>query len=259
MTGYKMPMFMKGNLLTQDMLNALKEYELQISESYFAGYSDGIITGLDIQVTKGVIYIGKGIVKYQNRLFFIPDNTTVQIQPIDAWQTVRLVFGDIEITKTFAEQDMEIEVSRNTQHEEKSIEICRVRLQDGARLRSDYRNFEDMKTEFDTVNVIEAQWAAYGKESISPVILREFAKEAEKCTLGNQQDMMFVQQILNQNGKALNRELIEFYLNNRQEKKNPQYTNIEIYQGLCNVLKQIKTGKAQTTENRRPRRVLVDY
>ena len=70
---------------------------------------------------------------------------------------------------------------------------------------------------------------------------------------------MFVQQILNQNGKALNRELIEFYLNNRQEKKNPQYTNIEIYQGLCNVLKQIKTGKVQATENRRPRRVLVDY
>ena len=34
MTGYKMPMFTKGNLLTQDMLNALKEYELQISENY---------------------------------------------------------------------------------------------------------------------------------------------------------------------------------------------------------------------------------
>lgn len=259
MTGYRMPIFTKGNLLTQDMLNALKEYELQISENYFTGYSDGIITGLDIQVTKGVIYIGKGIVKYQNHLFFILDNTAIPIQPIDAWQTVRLVFGDIEITKTFAEQEIEIEVSQNIQHEEKSIEICRVRLQDGARLRSDYRNFEDMKTEFDTVNVIEAQWAAYGKESISPVILREFAKEAEKCNLSNPADVTFLMRLLESDGKAINRKLIQYYLDIRLEKKDKDYTNREIYEGLCKILKQLRTGKAQTTENRRPRRLLVDY
>lgn len=136
------------------------------------------------------------------------------------------------------------------------MEICRVRLQDGARLRSDYRNFEDMKTEFDTVNVIEAQWAAYGKESISPVILREFAKEAEKCNLSNPADITFLMRLLESDGKAINRKLIQYYLDTRLEKKDKDYTNREIYEELCMILKQLRIGKAQTTENRR---LQVDY
>ena len=47
MAGYSMPIFSKGSLLSQDMLEALKEYGLQVTQNYFAGYTDGIIAGAE--------------------------------------------------------------------------------------------------------------------------------------------------------------------------------------------------------------------
>lgn len=258
MTGFNMPIFSKGNLLSQEMLEAIRDFEVQFAENTYAGYTDGIITGTRVYVEQGMVYIGKGIIKYQDRLFFISENTRVVIRPVDDWQAVKVVFSDVEKTKTFEKQEMTIEVSRNLQRERNKIEICRVRLQDGARLRSDYRNLEDMNTMFDTINVIEAQWSAYGKNSIHPQILMEFAKEARKGNVENSQDIAFLQQILNYNGQALNRDLIQFYLDSRLEKKGEEYTNHEIYQGLCKVLKQMRTGVEQRPEMRRPRRMIVD-
>ena len=210
MKGYKMPIFAKGSLLSQEMLEALKDFEVGFAKNSYTGYSDGIIAGVKVHVTQGVIYIDNGIVKYQDKIFFISDNTKVPISPDNKWQAVKIVFMDAENTATFETQGMSIEVTENLEHESCKIEICRVRLQDGARLRSDYRNFEDMSTEFDTINVIDAQWAAYGKESINPLVLHEFAKEAIKYNIDNSQDITFIHQILNNNGHAINRELIQF-------------------------------------------------
>ncbi len=253
-----MPLFSKGNLLSQEMLEAMRDYEIQFAQNIYAGYSDGIVTGLNIYVEQGTVYIGQGIVKYQNRLFFISNKTQVYINPVNEWQVLKLVFSDVERTRTFEKQEMTIEVTGNLQKERNKIEICRVRLQDGARLRSEYRNLEDMRTEYDTINVLDAQWAAHEKSSINPQILMEFAKEAGKVKLENPQDIVFLQQILNNNGQALSRDLIQFYLDNRVEKKAEDYTNLEIYQGLCRVLKQIRNGVEQRTEMRRPRRMIVD-
>lgn len=258
MTGFSMPLFSKGNLLSQEMLEAMRDYEIQFAQNNYAGYSDGIITGVNIHVEQGIVYIGQGIIKYQDKLFFVSENTQVIVRPVNDWQVLKLVFSDVERTRTFEKQEMTIEVSGNLQKERNKIEICRVRLQDGARLRSEYRNLEDMRTEFDTINILEAQWAAYKKSSIHPRILMEFAKEARMAKLENPQDIVFIQQILNSDGKAVNRDLIQFYLDSKLGKKTEDYTNIEIYQGLCAVLKQIKTGMNQSTEIRRPRRMIVD-
>lgn len=253
-----MPLFSKGNLLSQEMLESMRDYEIQFAQNIYAGYSDGIITGLKVSVEQGIVYIEQGIIKYQDRLFFISEKTQVYIRPINDWQVLKLVFADVERTRTFEKQEMTIEVSGNLQKERNKIEICRVRLQDGARLRSEYRNLEDMRTEYDTINVLDAQWAAYEKSSINPQILMEFAKEARKGNLENSQDVTFLQQILNSNGQALDRDLIQFYLDSRLGKKEEDYTNLEIYQGLCRALKQIRSGVEQRTEMRRPRRMIVD-
>ena len=258
MTGFKIPIFSKGNLLSQEMLEAIKDFEIQFAQNMYSGYTDGIVTGTKVYVEQGSIYIGQGIIKYQNRLFFISENTRVAVGPADDWQAIKLVFSDVEKTRNFEKQEMTIEVSRNLMKERNKIEICRVKLQNGAHLRSEYRNLEDMNTMFDTINVIEAQWAAYGKDSINPQILQEFAQEARKGSITNPQDISFVQQILNNKGQAIDRDLIQFYLDNRLEKKAEEYTNQEIYQGLCKVLRQMRTGVEHTQEIRRPRRMIVD-
>ncbi len=258
MPGFKMPLFSKGNLLSQEMLEAIRDYELHLAQNIYCGYSDGIISGAKISVKQGTVFVGQGIVKYEDRIFMISEDVQVRINPTGAWQTINLVFGERESTRTFEKQEMNIEVSENLQKERNKIEICRVRLQDGARLRSEYRNLEDMRTEFDTINVLEAQWAAYGKSSIHPQILMEFVKEANKGRIENSQDIVFVQQILNGNGQALNRDLVQYYLDYRLDQKVENYTNWDIYQGLCRVLKQIRSGVEQRTEMRRPRRMIID-
>ena len=258
MTGYRMPVFSKGSLLSQEMLETLKDYELRISENYFAGYADGIISGLDIKTSQGVVYIGQGLIRFHGRLFFIPENTRMAVHPNNEWQCIKAVFSDFEKNDNFEKQEMKIELSCNLEHEESAIEICRIRLQNGARLRCEYRGLEDMDTEYDTVNLIESQWSAYGTESIHPAILREFVREAKKCSLSHPADTAFVMQLTADDGRAVNREFIRLYLENRVEKKEREYTNREIYQGLCRALKLIKTGETQTMEKRKPRRLLVD-
>lgn len=258
MLGFKMPLFSKGNLLSQDMLETLRDYEVQLAQNLYGGYSDGIISGAEIIVKQGAVCIGPGMVKFEDRIFMIEEVTEVRINPVDAWQAIKLIFGKLESTRSFEKQEMTIEVTQNLSKEQNKIEICRVRLQNGAHLRSEYRNLEDMRTEFDTVNILEAQWAAYGKSSIHPQILMEFAKEAGKGNVENPQDIVFLQQILNSNGQALNRDLVKFYLDSRLGKKEEDYTNFEIYQGLCRVLRQIRSGVEQRTDMRRPRRMIVD-
>lgn len=258
MIGFKMPIFSKGNLLSQEMLESIRDFEIQFAQNNYIGYTDGIVTGIKVHVEQGSIYIGQGIIKYQDRLFFISEDTRVTIGPVDDWQAIKVVFSDVEKTRNFEKQEMTIEVSRNLQKERNKIEICRVKLQNGAHLRSEYRNLEDMNTMFDTINIIEAQWAAYGKESIHPLILQEFAKEARKGSITNPHDISFVQQILNSKGQAVDRDLIQFYLDNRLERKAGEYTNQEIYEGLCKVLRQMRTGTEHTSETRRPRRMIVD-
>ena len=258
MIGYRMPVFSKGSLLSQEMLETLKNYELQISENYFTGYADGIIAGVDIKASQGVVYIGKGLLRFHGRLFFIPENTRIAVHPNNEWQCVKAIFADFEKNDNFEKQEMKIELSRNLEHEESAIEICRIRLQNGARLRCEYRGLEDMDTEYDTINLIESQWSAYGRESIHPAILREFAREAKKCSLSHPADTAFVMQLAGDDGRAVNRELIQYYLESRLEKKEREYTNREIYQGLCKALRLIKTGETQTMEKRKPRRLLVD-
>lgn len=258
MTGFKIPIFSKGNLLSQEMLEAIRDFEIQFAQNLYCGYSDGIITGTRIYVEQGCIYIGQGIVKYQNRLFFLSEDTRVTVGSVDDWQAIKLVFADVEKTRNFEKQEMSMEVTGNLGRERNKIEICRVKLQNGAHLRSEYRNLEDMSTMYDTVNLIDAQWAAYGKDSIHPQILQQFAKEAAKGSLTNPQDIIFVQQILNCKGQAIERDLVRFYLDNRLEKKAEEYTNQEIYQGLCKVLRQMRIGTEQTQETRRPRRMIVD-
>lgn len=257
MKDYRVPIFKKGNLLTHEMLDAMMQYSIGFAEYSYTGYSDGVLTGCGVHGESGVIYAEKGLV-YQNGNLITFEGGSVKASPANEWQAVKLCIADMEHSQNYSERQMRICVTTKLERERNSIELCRVKLQKGAVIRSVYQSYEDFDTEYDTVNQIHAQWAAHGSESISPAILNGFAADAMKCSISDARDISFMQQILSYSGRALPRKAVQYYIAVRQGRDYRELTNEEIYKQLGAILRQIRTGKAPEAAARKDRRIIVD-
>lgn len=258
MLGYRMPIYKNGCLLTKEMMEVLRDYTVLSSVYAYEGYSDGIINGVDVEVNCGSIQIKRGMVKYKDALFFIPDHTTIPLRATNEWQSIKIIFADQEAGTEFTSVQMEIAADTDLGRRDNRIEICRIRLQNGAALRKEYSGFDDMGTEYDTVNLLEAQWAAYGQPGIHPRILKEFAREADGLAGKEAADIAFLMQIHNLQGRTCERDCIRYYLNEKNRETKDRYTNAEIYTGLKSALRQMKSGRGRQAEHRAQRRILVD-
>lgn len=256
---YKIPVFEHGSVLTQDMLNRIKEYSIEGKNLEYQGFSNGILQGCQVSVLDHMIQVNPGMLLFEKGLFMISEPIKVPYFADNSWLSVKFKFGNETKERNFMVRELDVIVTPSVKEEENTIEICRFRLQRGAMLRSNYRSLQDMSTEFDTLNVIEAEWAAYGESSVSSLVLEQFAKDAIKKNIQNQDDFYFVEQILSLQGKTMNRSVIELYLSKRLQKPYQKMTNDEIYKGLCEVLKVFQNGSmGSPSRMRENRRIIVD-
>ncbi len=259
MAGFKIPVFESGTVLTQEMLESLKNYAIDLGTLGLAGYSDGIVSGCGVTMSGNILYVNRGIIMFAGNLYFLPQEMKIMIHPGNDWQVLRLQVGSMSRDKNFLIGELRLELTSDLTETQNKIEICRFRLQNGAMLRNQYRDFNDLSTEFDTINEIYAQWSGYQKKTISNRILIEFAKEARKKNTQNPQDILFIQQILMLNGKSMSREAILYYLSVRLNKPYKDMSNEEIYRSFCEVLRTCKFGTdMQRTRTREDRRIIVD-
>ena len=259
MAGFKIPVFENGTVLTQEMLNAMKANILDSEQLPYINYANGILSGCEVSMSGNMVYVHEGIVIFQRNLYFLSKEMKITVRPSQDWQVLRFHIGNVNQNKNFMIGEMQLELSDHLQGNENEIEICRFRLQNGALLRNSYRNFQDMGTEFDTVNEVYAQWSGYQESSVSFRVLCEFAKEALKGTISDQLDIMMVHQILNLNGTTMNRQALQFYVANRTGREYRQLSNMDIYRGLQEILRMMQ-GASQSTNmrSRENRRILVD-
>ena len=117
---------------------------------------------------------------------------------------------------------------------EQELELARFKLQAGARLRSDYVDFYDYETEFDTVNRIYVPYAAPDHPGIWPQILKSFARELLKYAVTDPWDCAFCLQCL-QRKEAMPYEAVRAYLHARLG-QNKEYTNMQMYGALKRIL-----------------------
>lgn len=258
MKGYKIPIFQRGSLLTQEMLDAMKQYMVEVTTALYTEYSDGILRGMKVQVSDGILTVGSGLVKYKDALLVITECESIPVMENNEMQLVKLQIKDKEIGTEFEIIEMNLIMDGNTEKKNNEIEICRMQVQNGAKLRNDYRSLEDMSTTYDTVQLINADYAAYREKGIHPQILEQFAKEVRESRRKEPEDICFLQQIYGIQGGTCNRGLLEFYLSEKLKGKAAGYTNEEIYRGLCTVLRQLKTGVPMRSSVREPRRMIVD-
>lgn len=258
MTGYKIPIFKRGSILTQEMLEAMKQYMVDVTAAGFLEYGDGIICGLKTAVSDGILTIGGGLVKYNGTILVLDGSESVPVFEKNELQFVKLSITDKEIGTDFECVNVHLIIDSDTEKKNNEIEICRMQVQNGARLRNDYRSLEDMGTAYDTLQLIHADYAGYKEPGIHPQILEQFAKELRESRGKGPEDICFLQQIYGMQGRSLNRGLIEFYLSEKLKGKASGYTNEEIYKGLCSILRQQKNGMPERSRIREPRRMIVD-
>lgn len=252
------PLYEKGNILTEDMLESMKQYTLDYSMLIMDGYSDGIVRGFELNAAGGLLNVGRGIVRFQGQVYLLPKHMTVPYEPVRQEMVLKLILKGESRTKHFICKEALLQLDHNEEKKSTEIEICRFKLQEGATLRNNYQNFADYSTEFDTIQEIQADWAAYGEKSISPRILKAFASEAMETSLADPVDVMFCQQILCLKGETLNRQAVSFYIRKKLGEELTGTSNEALYQKLLKILNKLKNERkgAENAPARRQRFVI---
>lgn len=257
MIGKMVPLFTRGNILTKEMLEALKEYAVKSGELSYIGYSDGILRGCNITTTEDLITLNQGIMIFNEIAYYITEPMTIEYHPTNEWNVLKASLQGEVRTDNFISRKIELTLVAENQVSEDDIEICRFKLQKGARLRYKYKDFKDLSTEYDTINELNSKWAAFKETSISPKILQAFYEETVKSSLTDMQDISFFQLISNLKGEAVNRATLSMYICNKIGKEYQLCSNKEIYDGLREALRQLKGGKATTGHTPLRNRVII--
>lgn len=71
------------------------------------------------------------------------------------------------------------------------MELCHFKLKEGARLRTECKDFYDIQTEYDTWNLAHATWSAAGGNSLSKEVTDFFAREELACEKIEEGDCQF--------------------------------------------------------------------
>ncbi len=75
------PIFEKGLILKQHMLEALRDYPYDFVSAVFSGMGDGIIEGLEISIPdENHFCISEGIVKTKGKIYFITQKTLIKAE-----------------------------------------------------------------------------------------------------------------------------------------------------------------------------------
>ncbi|MBN1055180.1 hypothetical protein DVW05_07420 [Clostridium botulinum] len=253
------PLFETGRLLKIDMLNELRDYPRTFIDIMFKEYCDGIISGCSIDVVDDFLIIRKGIIKYDEVIYILKEDTKIKYECNNKLTILKLRFMEQVIDKDFIENCTEFYLDDELQLKENEMELCRFQLREGAHLRINYTGFEDLSTEYDTVNLINSSYATKNEVSLSPAILRMFGKELIKCNINEAWDITFATMCI-QNKDAIEKDIIISYLSYKLNIQEKDYSNEELYLYLLEVLKKQREDSGISNNHKRGRfkKILID-
>lgn len=253
---YEYPQFEKKRILRVEMLEQLRDYPKEYIQLSFRGYSDGVVNGCEITWDDGRLTIAPGIVHRNGNLYFMEKPYTLDCFAEDKNQYLKVQFlteineagkivGNTRIILDGKMPDIACE-----------IELCRFRLQEGARLRDSHENFEDYITEYDTVNLIHAPFAAKGKSTLNPIILMQFATETMNNHVLDPYDISFAMNVMANNG-VIPAECIRQYLNIQLDGMVKAEENQNLYRGLLKVLREQERGSHKAVKGGQKRKSVM--
>jgi hypothetical protein len=255
------PIFEKGRILKTEMLENLRDFPREFADIFFQNFSDGVISGAELAVGKNTITITRGMIKHRNKLYMLHEDHSIAYSHTNKEMVLKVRFAPEAAASDFCRNQSLIVLDENPVVAGAELELGRFKLQEGAQLRSDYTDFYDFSTEFNTINIIHLPYAGRRASTMKPVVMKYFAKVLLANRAGNHLDISFAMQCLNH--ERVERELIVLYLAGRLGIPCRQYSNWEIYKHLAQIVRETDGGKQSNgSEPRqppnRPGRIMVD-
>ena len=230
------PVFEPKRLLKKEMLENLRDFPRELFDLQYRGYSDGILWGCEMEGFEGGLKIMPGILYFKKIPYFLKKPFQISCKAEGQLTYLKVRFLGKTNGVTHEEYLSQIYIDEQMPDSNCELELGRFKLQMGARLRTEYVNFQDYATEFDTMDRIHVPYAAIRQHGIWPQLLKCFAKELQHSSKQDMWDPAFCLSCL-QLERAMPYEAVRAYLNARL-KQDKEYTNVQIYSALGKILRE---------------------
>ena len=248
MQNFSEPLFRKGRVLKTESLEALRDFPLHLARLGLERWADGILFGYDIHYENGSVSVGAGAAWHQGRVVL----TEAERLPFHAFEqqvTVCLRLYPGAYTEDFYVRQVQLRL-KNGEAGRDEFELGRFRLSEGARLRKDYKDLRDCRTAYNTLDITQVPYAGAEGVTVSPVLLRMFARMVLAHRNAMELDVQFALLCLNQ--PPVSRECLLRYISRRMDEPYRELTHSEIYERLVHIAEAGNHGMQHTKRREGP-------
>ena len=254
------PIFKRGELIDKKELDLLRDNPEEMLKLMYMDRKNGIIKGFEIisDTEKREVKIMRGIVKYRETLYKMSEDYIFSMPEVENKYILKLrLMSDIEDKKYYIRRG-EFILTEEEKILDNEIEITRFITRTGAELRNDYKNFKDLRRDFNLLEIINVKYSSKNKNgTLYPKILQLWGIEASKKENLDIFDINFYNICLQQD--IIEREIIIAYINRKLRNNKEDYTNEEIYKNLLKILENL--GNERTVPEKKriiPKKITIE-
>lgn len=209
------PLFAGGRILKKEVLWDLRDYAYESWQIHYGDFTDGIIKGCRVRVEGSDLVVGCGMLKYQDFIYLLGEETRVPFSAENRLAVLKAAFRKKAENPDYLIYEVEFFLDSEPECQENQMELCRFHLREGSMLRDTYKDFSDLNTEYDTINLLYATMAGRVEGRMHPEVLLRYAQELQKSDARSMEDIAFCYHVL-QNEGEVERKVIEAYLQDKQ-------------------------------------------
>ena len=239
MQDYVKPLFQKGRVLKKESLEALRDFPQELARLGLEGWSDGVLFGFDMVYENGAVTVSKGAIWHQGQIVQTKEET-IPFRAYEQPVTVCLRLYPELSTEDFCVRKLEFRL-KNGEPSSNELELGRFRPSKGPRLRKDYLDLRDCRTAFNTLDITQVPYAGQGGVTVSPVMLRVFARMVLENRKALDMDVQFALLCLGQ--PYVFRECLLWYVCRRLGEPLKELTHSEIYERLLRIAGAGESGR----------------
>ena len=254
------PIFKRGELIDKKELDLLRDNPEEMLKLMYMDRKNGIIKGFEIisDTEKKEVKITRGIVKYRETLYKMSEDYIFSMPEVENKYILKLrLMSDIEDKKYYIRRG-EFRLTEEEKILDNEIEITRFITRTGAELRNDYKDFKDLRRDFNLLEIINVKYSSRNeKGTLHPKILKLWGMEASKKENLDIFDINFYNICLQQD--IIEREIIIAYINRKLRNNKEDYTNEEIYKNLLKILENL--GNERTVPEKKriiPKKITIE-